>query len=119
MDILNTLGLPGYIGCHFTAAGYQNVADRTLALMKQRYYGVVPPQPVTAPNLKRAYFTTSTRNEIALEFDQDMSWNTFSKANYYLDNFPRRAAGGNLVGCLVEVVVRLGKGVPAHVLVEL
>ncbi len=103
MDILNTLGLPGYIGCHFTAAGYQNVADRTLALMKQRYYGVVPPQPVTAPNLKRAHFTTSTRNEIALEFDQDMSWNTFSKANYYLDKAPDKISSGSASGKIVKL----------------
>ena len=103
MDILNTLALPGYIGCHFTAAGYKNVADRTLALMKQRYYGVVPPQPVTAPNLKRAYFTTSNRNEIALEFDQDMSWNTFSKANYYLDKVSNKVTSGTATGKIVTL----------------
>ena len=103
MDILNTLGLPGYIGCHFTAAGYQNVADRTLAVMKQRYYGVIPPQPVTAPNLKRAYFTTSSRSEIALEFDQDMSWNNFSKANYYIDKVANKVSLGSASGKIVTL----------------
>ena len=109
MDILNTLGLPGYLGCHFTAAGYENVADRTLALFKQRYYGVVPPQPVTVPNLKRAYFTTSSRNEIALEFDQDMAWNTFSKANYYINKVADRVSSGSASG----KVVKLQLSIPA------
>ena len=103
MDILNTLGLSGYLGCHFTAAGYENVADRTLALFKQRYYNVVPPQPVTTANLKRAYFTTSTRNEIALEFDQDMSWNNFSKVNYYIDEVANRVLSGGASGKIVKL----------------
>ena len=53
MDILNTLALPGYLGCHFSAAGYQNVADRTLPLAKQRYYGFVPGASVTATVLEQ------------------------------------------------------------------
>ena len=103
MDILNTLALPGYIGCHFTATGYENVADRTLALMKQQYYGDAPSQPVTAPNLKRAYFTTSNRNAIALEFDQDMSWNDFSKVNYYIDKVANKVSSGSASGKIVTL----------------
>ena len=95
MDILNTLGLPGYIGCHFTAAGYQNVADRTLPLAKQRYYGVVPAAPVTAPVLQRAYFTTSARTAIALVFDQPMSWSSFSLPNYYVNDVGGKVTSGS------------------------
>ena len=103
MDILNTLGLPGYIGCHFTIAGYQNVADRTLPLAKQRYYGVVPPAPVTAPVLQRAYFTSSARTAITLVFDQAMSWSSFSIPNYYVDDVGGKVTSGSASGNVVTL----------------
>ena len=103
MDILNTLGVPGYIGCHFTAAGYQNVADRTLPLAKQRYYGFVPPAPVTAPVLQRAYFTSSARTAIALVFDQAVSWSSFSTVNYYVDDVGGKVTSGSASGNVVTL----------------
>ena len=54
MHILDTLALPGYLGCHFSAAGYQNMANLTEPLVKQDYYGFVPAASVTAPILQRA-----------------------------------------------------------------
>ena len=103
MDILTTLGVPGYIGCHFTAVGYENVADRTLPLAQQRYYGVVSPAPVTAPVLQRAYFTTSARTAIALVFDQAMSWSSFSQPNYYLDDVGGKVTSGSESGNVVTL----------------
>ena len=101
MHILDTLGLPGYLGCHFSAAGYQNVANLTLPLVKQDYYGFVLAASVTAPILQRAYFTTAARNEIALEFDQNMSWNSVSTANYYLDKVGGKVTSGSAAGKVV------------------
>ena len=103
MDILNTLGVPGYIGCHFTAAGYQNVADRTLPLAKQRYYGFVRAAPVTAPVLQRAYFTSAARTAIALVFDQPMSWSSFSMPNYYVDKVGGKVTSGSVAGNVVTL----------------
>ena len=103
MDILNTLALPGYLGCHFSAAGYQNVADRTLPLAKQRYYGFVPGASVTAPILQRAYFTSSARTAIALVFDQPMSWSSFSTPNYYLDKVGGKVNSGSASGNVVTL----------------
>jgi autotransporter-associated beta strand protein len=103
MDILNTLAIPGYIGCHFTAAGYENVADRTLPVANHRYYGIVPPAPVTAPILKRAYFTSTARTAIALVFDQAVSWNSFSTVNYYVDNVGGKVTSGSASGNVVTL----------------
>ena len=103
MDILNTLGVTGYIGCHFTAVGYENMADRTLPLAQQRYYGVVPPAPVTAPVLQRAYFTTGARTTIALVFDQAMSWSSFSTSNYFVDDVGGKVISGSASGNVVTL----------------
>ena len=103
MDILNTLALPGYLGCHFSVAGYQNVADRTLPLAKQRYYGFVPGASVTAPILQRAYFTSSARTAITLVFDQPMSWSSFSTVNYYVDDVGGKVTSGSASGKLITL----------------
>ncbi len=103
MDILNTLAVPGYIGCHFTAVGYENVADRTLPLANQRFYGVVPSAPVTAPVLQRAYFTSNARTAITLVFDQAMSWSSFSTPNYYVDDSGGKVTSGSASGNVVTL----------------
>jgi hypothetical protein len=103
MDILNTLGMPGYLGCHFSIAGYENMADRTLLVANHRYYGIVPPAPVTAPILQRAYFTSAARTAIALVFDQAVSWNSFSTANYYVDNVGGKVTSGSASGNVVTL----------------
>ena len=103
MHILSTLGVPGYIGCHFTAAGYQNVANLTLPLVRQDYYGNVPAASVTAPVLQRAYFTTSARTAIALVFDQAMGWSSFSTPNYYVDKVGGKVTSGSAAGNVVTL----------------
>ncbi len=103
MNILNTLGLEGYEGCHFSAAGYSNMANRMASLVSQDFYGVLSGGPVTAPNLKRAYFTTSARTAIALEFDQAMSWSSFSLPNYHVDKVGGKVTSGSASGNVVTL----------------
>jgi autotransporter-associated beta strand protein len=103
MSILSTIGLSGYLGCHFDASGYQAIANLTAPLVGRDYYGTTPAAAVTAPNLQRAYFTTASKNEIALEFDQNMSWNSYSTVNFYLDRVSGKVTGGSAVGKVVKL----------------
>ncbi|MEI7901463.1 MAG: DUF2341 domain-containing protein [bacterium] len=103
MDILDTLGVAGYEGCHFNPTGYANFATQLRPLVLQDFYGVVSPAPVTAPNLQRAYFTTTNRNEIALEFDQDMEWNSAATVNFYLDRVGGKVATISVLGKVVKL----------------
>jgi hypothetical protein len=103
MDILNTLAVPGYIGCHFSAVGYENVADRTLPVVNHRFYGIVPSAPVTAPLLQRAYFTSAARTAIALVFDQPVSWSSLSMSNYYVDDVGGKVTSGSASGNVVTL----------------
>jgi len=103
MSILGTLGMAGYEGCHFSPTGYQNFANLTAPLVGQDFYGIVPPASVTAPILQRAYYTTAARTEIALEFDQNMSWSNFSKPNYWLDKVGSKVTSGSASGHVVKL----------------
>ena len=96
MNVVCTLATPGYEGCHFNPAGYQNFANLTAPLVGQDFYGIVPGMAVTAPILRRAYYTTAARTEIGLVFDQEMSWSSFSLPNYYLDKVGSKVASGNV-----------------------
>jgi hypothetical protein len=103
MDILDTLGVVGYEGCHFSPTGYVNFKTRLMPLVLQDFYGVVPPAPVTAPNLRRAYFTTTNRTEIALAFDQNMSWNSLATAHFWLDKVGSKVSSGSVSGNVVKL----------------
>jgi hypothetical protein len=103
MSILNTLGFAGDGGCHFTKAGYESIADRILPLVSRDFHGIVPSGAVTAPNLKRAYFTSAARTAIALEFDQAMSWSSFSMPNYYVDKVSGKISSGSATGNIVTL----------------
>jgi len=102
MSILNTLGIVGYEGCHFSKTGYENMANRIYPLVNREFYGVAA-GPVTAPNLLRAYFTSDARTAIALEFDQAMSWSSFSTSNYYLDDVAGRVSSGSVSGNVITL----------------
>jgi hypothetical protein len=85
MRIMSTLGIVPGSACHYEPAGYQVFSDLIGPLVEQDSYGYVAPNPITAPNLEQAYFTTTNRNEIALVFDQKVAWNSASTGLFYFD----------------------------------
>jgi hypothetical protein len=72
-------------------------------LVSRDFHGIVPSGAVTAPNLKRAYFTSAARTAIALEFDQAMSWSSFSMPNYYVDKVGGKISSGSATGNIVTL----------------
>ncbi len=85
MRIMSTLGIVPGSSAHYEAAGYQKFVDLIAPLMEQDLYGVVPKADITAPNVKRAFFTTAKHDEIALEFSQNMAWNNDSACLFAFD----------------------------------
>ena len=103
MSILNTLGIDGYEGCHFSRKGYENMAERMAPLVSQDFYGIMPDVALSAPNLKRAYFATNARTAVVLEFDQAMTWNNFSLPNFYVDDVAGKVTSGTASGNLITL----------------
>jgi hypothetical protein len=103
MSILNTLWIDGYEGCHFSIIGYENMTNRILPVVNRDFYGVNPATAITAPNLKRAYFTSPARTAVTLEFDQTMSWNSFSTPNFTVNDIAGSVVSGTASGNIVTL----------------
>jgi Domain of unknown function (DUF2341)/Concanavalin A-like lectin/glucanases superfamily/Carbohydrate esterase, sialic acid-specific acetylesterase/Glucose-regulated metallo-peptidase M90 len=98
MTAIATLGIKPEGGCHFPPAGYAELAQQVLPVVEQFNYGVVPAQPVTSPNLQRVSFTSDRRDEIALEFDQPMSWDNALITQFYLGGAAGLVSSGSVSG---------------------
>jgi hypothetical protein len=85
LRVMSTLGIVPGSSCHYSVDGYKQFFNLMGPLVKQDNYGFVPAAAITAPDLSRACFTTTNRNEIVLEFGQPMAWNSGSKGFFYLD----------------------------------
>jgi hypothetical protein len=104
MSAMSTLGVSGFRGlCHFDSTGYTEIADLICPLVGRDHYGLVSKSPVTAPNLRRASFTTPQHDEITLEFDQNMAWNNEAVVNFFLDRLPAKVASGSASGKMVQL----------------
>ena len=94
MSVMSTLGIKPEGGCHYPAAGYAEMARLMGTLVERDSYGKVFDKPVSPPDLKKAYYTSDRKDEIALEFDQPMAWNDALLSQFYLDG----AKGGIVAG---------------------
>nr|MCU0794904.1 autotransporter-associated beta strand repeat-containing protein [Akkermansiaceae bacterium] len=103
MSILNTLGISGYEGCHFSKAGYDAMGNRIAPLIARDFYGVGAGSHVTAPNVKRAWFTSNARTAIAVEFDQPMQWEMFAILNFHINGVADQVSSGSASGNVVTL----------------
>lgn len=107
LRIMSTLGIvsksSGRGLCHFDEEGYAQIARLISPLVEQDNYGLDRAKILSAPNLHRARFTTTARNEIALEFDQPMIWKEECKAWLELDRVAAPITGGKTSGALITV----------------
>ena len=98
MRIMSTLGVKPPGGCHFPPAGYAEFAALMCPLVERDNYGKIFTKPITPPNLKRAYYTNDKKNEIALEFDQPVTWKDSLASQFYLDGEKGKIASGSASG---------------------
>ncbi|MCX6878902.1 MAG: DUF2341 domain-containing protein [Verrucomicrobia bacterium] len=105
LRVMSTIGAAsehaGRGSCHFDLPTYAKFGMYMSPLVEQDVYGFRPQQAVTAPDLKRAWFTSAAKNEIALDFGQPVVWKDDCKASIYLDDviapINTGKADGNLI----------------------
>jgi hypothetical protein len=107
MKMMSTHGIVPGSSCHYVPAGYQVFSDRIGPLVEQDVYGVMPAAKLTAPNLQQAYFTTAAKNEIALVFDQNMTWNVNAPIMMFLANSAGATSGSVSSGSAVGNTIKL------------
>ncbi len=107
MKIMSTLGIVPGSSCHYEPAGYQVFSDLIGPLIEQDAYGYAPATPVTAPNLQQACFTTSAKNEIALVFSQNVTWNSGVPTTLFLTDANGATAGSVSSGSTTGNTIKL------------
>ena len=103
MRIMSSLGAEWGDKCHYALAGYERFADQITPLVEQDFYGRSTSQIYSAPNLQKAYFTSATRTEIALQFDQTVAWNPGAPGLFFLDGIANRVASGSASGKIIKL----------------
>lgn len=98
LSVMSTLGIDPPGGCHFPAAGYAEFARLICPLVERDFYGKAPAAAITPPNLKRAHFASDKRDEVVLEFDQPVKWDSALCGQFYLDGQKGAVASGAASG---------------------
>ena len=85
MDMMSTLGIEPSGSCHFPLKGWSEFAHLLSPLIGKEFYGEQYKKPLTAANLQKSYYSNSSKNEIKLEFDQNIVWNDSLISEFYLN----------------------------------
>jgi hypothetical protein len=103
---MSTLGTRPPGGCHYPLEGWAEFARTIQPLIERDHYGKVPTGPISAANLKRAYFTDEKREVIALEFDQPVAWSEDLAGQFYLDDEKGKVASGSVMGNVLTLTLK-------------
>jgi len=98
MDVMSTLGIKPVGPCHYPLVGWSEFARLIQPLIERDFYGRKVPEFITAPNLKRAYYTSSAKDAVTLEFDQPVIWLDSLAGQFYLDGANDKVAAGAAQG---------------------
>ncbi|MEI7898982.1 MAG: DUF2341 domain-containing protein [bacterium] len=103
MAVMPTLAFPTGQNCHFNIPDYCKMGESLVPLIGRDVYGREPSRDITAPDLKRAYFTTGDKDEIALVFGQDVAWNSAATSNFFLDHVGGKVTSGSVSGRVIKL----------------
>jgi len=96
MDVMSTLGIHPGGSCHYPLNGWTEFASLIQPLVERDFYGREVTEPITAPNLQKAFYTSKTRDAIALEFDQPVVWEKSLVSEFRLDGEIGKIATGSV-----------------------
>jgi len=96
MDVMPTLGIKPPGTCHYPLAGWAEFATLMQPLIERDVYAKKFPQSITAPNLKKATYTSAAKDTITLEFDQPVIWLDALAKQFCLDGEKDKAASGTV-----------------------
>ncbi|MEI6676313.1 MAG: DUF2341 domain-containing protein [Verrucomicrobiota bacterium] len=98
LSVMPTLDIPSGASCHFKTADYEKMGLAMVPLLERDNYGKVFTQPVTSADLRWASYTSASKDEIALEFDQPVAWIDALASHFYLDGESGKIASGATSG---------------------
>lgn len=72
IEILATNGILDFEGWHFEYNGYNSIADMVYVPLCQKFYSVTDTAHCKPPNIRAAYYTSPSKNTIALLFENSV-----------------------------------------------
>jgi len=106
MGVMSTLGIKPPGPAHYLAAGYAEMARLICPLVERDNYGATCPKAVTPPDLKRAFYTSDQKDEMAMEFDQPMVWADPLKTQFHLDGAANQVVSGSASGKVITLKLK-------------
>jgi hypothetical protein len=103
LSVMPTMNLATGASCHFNLEDYEKMGSLMVPLIERDACGVASDKPVTAPDLKKAYFSSDKKDEIVLEFDQAMLWDDVQVVQFYLDGEAGKIISGTTKGNLLKL----------------
>ena len=92
IQVVASLGTPGFEGLHYSPEGYNQNAQEFSRLVGRDFYNSTDTDNINFPNIRKAFFSNREKTEITLQFDigQELNWtdqvrNLFLKNQYYLN----------------------------------
>ncbi|MCY3018339.1 MAG: DUF2341 domain-containing protein, partial [Planctomycetota bacterium] len=91
---------------HFPLLGWSVFAQRLQPLIERDFYGKAPTASITAPDIKRAYYSSPAKDAIALEFNQPVIWKDELVSDFYLDDSAGKVASGSVAGNVITLKLK-------------
>jgi hypothetical protein len=105
LTVMSTLGIKPPGPAHYPPKGYAQIAHVIFPLVERDSYGKVFDRSVTAPDLKRAYYNSDKRDQLVLEFDQEVVWMDSLASQFYLDGKANAVTSGAASGKIVTLTL--------------
>ena len=106
LDVMSTLGIKPPGGCHYPLTGWSEFARLMQPLIERDFHGRKVPEPITAPDLKQAYYASAAKDAIILEFDQAVIWLDSLAGQFYLDDAKEKVAKGSVNGNVITLQLK-------------
>ena len=106
MDCMPTHGINPPGPAHFPLLGWSVFAQRMQPLIERDFYGKAPTASITAPDIKRAYYSSPSKDAIALEFNQPVVWKEELVSDFYLDDSADKVASGSVDGNVLTLKLK-------------
>lgn len=121
VQVVASLGTPGFDGLHYTPEGYIQNAQEFTRLVGRDFYNSIDTDNINAPNIRKAFFSNKDKTEITLQFDngQELNWtdqvrNLLMKNQYYLNGINGVVALGLATGN--QVILKLNSPTTANLI---
>ena len=106
LDVMSTIGIRPPGPCHYPLTGWAEFARLIQPLIERDFYGKASARSITAPNLRRACFTSGAKDAITLEFDQPVLWADSLCGQFYLDGAAGTILSGSVSGNVVTLKLK-------------